>query len=120
MSFAAVEHPSAMVPLVMSCAGLAFVLAVIRSRNLDRALAIANSTPQWPDRRRWRPRPRRAGARPPGVPLGQPVHHPTCTGAQVGGQPCGSFDMNGPDARAGGPDDLLTVAQAGVTSARFF
>lgn len=42
-----------------------------------------------------------------------------CTGAVVGYQPFGGFNMSGTDSKAGGPDYLLLHMQAKTTSERF-
>jgi len=42
-----------------------------------------------------------------------------CTGALVGVQPFGGFDMSGTDAKAGGPDHLLQFLQPKVVAERF-
>jgi 1-pyrroline-5-carboxylate dehydrogenase len=42
-----------------------------------------------------------------------------CTGALVGVQPFGGFNMSGTDAKAGGPDHLLQYLQPKVIAERF-
>jgi 1-pyrroline-5-carboxylate dehydrogenase len=42
-----------------------------------------------------------------------------CTGAIVGYQPFGGFNMSGTDSKAGGPDYLLLHMQAKTTSETF-
>ncbi|HLH26336.1 MAG TPA: L-glutamate gamma-semialdehyde dehydrogenase [Chloroflexota bacterium] len=42
-----------------------------------------------------------------------------CTGALVGAQPFGGFDMSGTDAKAGGPEHLLQFLQPKVIAERF-
>jgi 1-pyrroline-5-carboxylate dehydrogenase len=41
------------------------------------------------------------------------------TGAMVGAQPFGGFDMSGTDSKAGGPDYLQLFTQAKVVVERF-
>ncbi|MGO4027286.1 aldehyde dehydrogenase family protein, partial [Staphylococcus pseudintermedius] len=42
-----------------------------------------------------------------------------CTGAIVGYQPFGGFNMSGTDSKAGGPDYLVLHMQAKTTSETF-
>ena len=42
-----------------------------------------------------------------------------CTGALVGVQPFGGFNMSGTDSKAGGPDYLLLFTQAKSITDRF-
>jgi 1-pyrroline-5-carboxylate dehydrogenase len=88
------------------------VLAVIRARDFDDALAIANNTEfgltgsiYSTDR----------------VKLDQARHrfhvgnlyfNRKCTGAMVGAHPFGGFNMSGTDSKAGGPDYLYLFTQA--------
>ena len=88
------------------------VLAVIRSSNIDEALAIANGTeygltgaiysnsPDVLDRARNE------------FHVGNLYLNRKCTGAMVGAHPFGGFNMSGTDSKAGGPDYLLLFTQA--------
>jgi len=45
----------------------------------------------------------------------KPLFLPVCTGAIVGYQPFGGFNMSGTDSKARGPDFLLLHMQAKTT-----
>ena len=92
------------------------VLAVIRARDFDHALEIANDTEfgltgavfsRSPDRLR------RAEEE---FFVGNLYLNRKCTGALVGGQPFGGFNMSGTDSKAGGYDYLLLFQQAKAIS----
>jgi 1-pyrroline-5-carboxylate dehydrogenase len=95
------------------------VLTVLRARDLNHALAIANGTPYgltgaiYARDRAVLERARRE------FHVGNLYLNRKCTGALVGAQPFGGFDMSGTDAKAGGPDYLLQLTQPKVTSERF-
>ena len=88
------------------------VLAVIKSRGFDEALAIANNTEygltgavysssgETLDRAREE------------FHVGNLYFNRKCTGAMVGAHPFGGFNMSGTDSKAGGPDYLLLFVQA--------
>ena len=88
------------------------VLAVIKSRGFDEALAIANNTEygltgavysssgETLDRAREE------------FHVGNLYFNRKCTGAMVGAHPFGGFNMSGTDSKAGGPDYLLLFMQA--------
>jgi 1-pyrroline-5-carboxylate dehydrogenase len=88
------------------------VLALIRSRNFDEALAIANGTEYGLtgaiysydrgelDRAR------------SDFHVGNLYLNRKCTGAMVGAHPFGGFNMSGTDSKAGGPDYLYLFTQA--------
>jgi 1-pyrroline-5-carboxylate dehydrogenase len=88
------------------------VLAVIRARDFEDALAIANNTeygltgsiysasPQWIERARNE------------FHVGNLYINRKCTGAIVGAHPFGGFNMSGTDSKAGGSDYLYLFSQA--------
>ncbi len=87
------------------------VLAVIKSRNFDDALEIANNTEfgltgavysttrEKLERARYE------------FHVGNLYLNRKCTGAMVGAHPFGGFNMSGTDSKAGGPDYLLLFSQ---------
>ncbi|WP_446741637.1 L-glutamate gamma-semialdehyde dehydrogenase [Silvibacterium acidisoli] len=88
------------------------VLAVIKAKDFDDALAIANNTEfgltgaiYSNDRRKLE----RASAE---FHVGNLYLNRKCTGAMVGAHPFGGFNMSGTDSKAGGPDYLLLFTQA--------
>lgn len=88
------------------------VLAMIRARDFDHALEIANGTDYGLtgavyslDRTRLE-RARRE------YHVGNLYFNRKCTGAMVGVHPFGGFNMSGTDSKAGGPDYLLLFTQA--------
>ena len=94
------------------------VLACLRARDWDDAIAIANNTDYGltgavysmnrahleDARRRFH--------------VGNLYFNRTCTGAMVGVHPFGGFNMSGTDSKAGGSDYLLLFTQAKVVSER--
>src|SRR6266852_2321232 len=95
------------------------VLAFIRARDYTHALAIANGTEYGltggvysRDRRRLE----QARAE---FQAGNLYFNRKITGAMVGAQPFGGFDMSGTDSKAGGPDYLQLFMQAKVVVERF-
>ncbi len=88
------------------------VLAVIRARDYDDALEIANGTEfglTGAVFSRDEDRLRRAVDE---FFVGNLYLNRKCTGALVGGQPFGGFNMSGTDSKAGGYDYLLLFVQA--------
>lgn len=88
------------------------VLSIIRARDYDHALHIANDTDYGltgalysQDRARLE-RARRE------YHVGNLYLNRKCTGAMVGTNPFGGFNMSGTDSKAGGPDYLLLFTQA--------
>ena len=89
------------------------VLAVIKARDYDHALEIANDTEfgltgavySRRSRRNWNGRRREFH-------VGNLYLNRKCTGAMVGAHPFGGFNMSGTDSKAGGPDYLLLFTQA--------
>lgn len=88
------------------------VLAVIRSRNFNHALEIANNTEFgltgaiYTDSREKLDVARRD------FQVGNLYFNRKCTGAMVGAHPFGGFNMSGTDSKAGGPDYLYLFTQA--------
>jgi 1-pyrroline-5-carboxylate dehydrogenase len=88
------------------------VLAMIRARDYDDALKIANSTEfglTGSVYSRDRSRLERARRE---FHVGNLYFNRKCTGALVGSHPFGGFNMSGTDSKAGGPDYLLLFTQA--------
>src|SRR5579859_4116447 len=94
-------------------------LSFIRARDYTNAIAIANGTEYGltggvysRDRRRLEQA--RAAFQ-----VGNLYFNRKITGAMVGAQPFGGFDMSGTDSKAGGPDYLQLFQQAKVVVERF-
>jgi 1-pyrroline-5-carboxylate dehydrogenase len=88
------------------------VLAVIKARNFDDALTIANNTEFGLTGAVYsssRDKLERARTE---FHAGNLYLNRKCTGAMVGGHPFGGFNMSGTDSKAGGPDYLLLFTQA--------
>jgi 1-pyrroline-5-carboxylate dehydrogenase len=95
------------------------VLSFVRARDYSHALAIANGTEYGltggvysRDRRHLE----QARAE---FQVGNLYFNRKITGAMVGAQPFGGFDMSGTDSKAGGPDYLQLFMQAKVVVERF-
>ena len=92
------------------------VVAVIKARDYDHALAIANDTEFGLTGAVFtRSRERLARAEDDFF-VGNLYLNRKCTGALVGGQPFGGFNMSGTDSKAGGFDYLLFFVQAKTIS----
>jgi 1-pyrroline-5-carboxylate dehydrogenase len=95
------------------------VLSFVRARDYGHALAIANGTEYgltggvYSSNRRNLERARRE------FQVGNLYFNRKITGAMVGAQPFGGFDMSGTDSKAGGPDYLQLFTQAKVVVERF-
>jgi 1-pyrroline-5-carboxylate dehydrogenase len=95
------------------------VLSFIRARDYSDALAIANGTEYgltggvYSRNRRNLERARAE------FQVGNLYFNRKITGAMVGAQPFGGFDMSGTDSKAGGPDYLQLFMQAKVVVERF-
>ena len=88
------------------------VLAVIKAQDFDDALRIANGT-RYGLTGAVYSRNREKLARAKGeFHVGNLYLNRKCTGALVGGQPFGGFNMSGTDSKAGGRDYLLLFLQA--------
>lgn len=87
------------------------VLAFVRAKDYDDALAIANNTEFGLTGAVFsRSRERLERAR-EDFHVGNLYFNRKCTGALVGVQPFGGFNMSGTDSKAGGPDYLLLFTQ---------
>ncbi|MCS7222569.1 MAG: L-glutamate gamma-semialdehyde dehydrogenase [Anaerolineae bacterium] len=92
------------------------VLAVIRARDFDEGLRIANSTEYGLTGAVYsRDRQRLERAR-EDFHVGNLYFNRKCTGALVGVEPFGGFNMSGTDSKLGSPDYLLLFTQAKVIS----
>jgi 1-pyrroline-5-carboxylate dehydrogenase len=92
------------------------LLAVIKARDFDHALEIANDTEfglTGAVYSRNQAKLDRAAAE---FHVGNLYFNRKCTGAFVGGHPFGGFNMSGTDSKAGGRDYLLLFTQAKVVS----
>src|SRR5207248_3904319 len=88
------------------------VLAVIKSRNYDDALAIANNTQYGLTGAVYSSSPEKLERARNEFHVGNLYLNRKCTGAMVGAHPFGGFNMSGTDSKAGGPDYLLLFTQA--------
>jgi 1-pyrroline-5-carboxylate dehydrogenase len=88
------------------------VLAILKARDYDSALTIANNTEfgltgsVYTEDRTKIERARRE------FHVGNLYFNRKCTGAMVGAHPFGGFNMSGTDSKAGGPDYLYLFTQA--------
>ncbi len=88
------------------------VLAVLRAKNFDHAIEIANNTEFGLTGAVWsRNRARLEKAR-EDFHCGNLYLNRKCTGAMVGAHPFGGFNMSGTDSKAGGRDYLYLFTQA--------
>jgi 1-pyrroline-5-carboxylate dehydrogenase len=88
------------------------VLAVIRARDFDHALEIANNTEYGLTGAVYsKDREKLEHAR-IAFHVGNLYFNRKCTGAMVGAHPFGGFNMSGTDSKAGGPDYLFLFTQA--------
>ena len=88
------------------------VLAVIKSRDYDDALAIANNTQYGLTGAVYSSSPEKLERARREFHVGNLYLNRKCTGAMVGAHPFGGFNMSGTDSKAGGPDYLLLFTQA--------
>jgi len=95
------------------------VVAVIRARDFDHALAIANSTQYGLTGAVFTQNPEKIAKVRSEFWCGNLYINRKCTGALVGVHPFGGFNMSGTDAKVGGPDYLLYFLQPKVTSIKF-
>jgi 1-pyrroline-5-carboxylate dehydrogenase len=87
------------------------VLTVIRARDFDDALAIANGTMYGLTGSLYSTDRSRIERAKDEFFVGNLYFNRKCTGALVGGHPFGGFNMSGTDSKAGGPDYLLLFMQ---------
>jgi len=88
------------------------VLAVIKSKNFDDALAIANNTEYGLTGALYSGSREKLDRAREEFQVGNLYFNRKCTGAMVGAHPFGGFNMSGTDSKAGGPDYLLLFTQA--------
>ena len=88
------------------------VLAVIKSRNFDDALEIANNTEFGLTGAVYSTSREKLERARTDFHVGNLYFNRKCTGAMVGAHPFGGFNMSGTDSKAGGPDYLLLFTQA--------
>lgn len=88
------------------------VLALIRARDFDHALEVANSTDYGLTGAVFSARRDRLEQARAEFHVGNLYFNRKCTGAMVGVHPFGGFNMSGTDSKAGGPDYLLLFSQA--------
>lgn len=88
------------------------VLAVIRARDFDDGLAIANGTDFGLTGAVYTRDPARIARAEDDFFVGNLYVNRKCTGALVGVHPFGGFNLSGTDSKAGGPDYLLQFLQA--------
>jgi 1-pyrroline-5-carboxylate dehydrogenase len=88
------------------------VLAVIKSRNFEHGLEIANDTEFGLTGAVYTSSPEKIELAKREFHVGNLYINRKCTGAIVGVHPFGGFNMSGTDSKAGGPDYLLLFTQA--------
>ena len=88
------------------------VLAVIKSRNFEHGLEIANDTEFGLTGAVFTSSPEKIALAKREFHVGNLYINRKCTGAIVGAHPFGGFNMSGTDSKAGGPDYLLLFTQA--------
>jgi 1-pyrroline-5-carboxylate dehydrogenase len=94
------------------------VLAVIKAKDWDDALRIANNTEYGLTGAVYSRNPSKVQEALRRFHVGNLYVNRKCTGALVGGHPFGGFNMSGTDSKAGGRDYLLLFLQAKVTSVK--
>jgi 1-pyrroline-5-carboxylate dehydrogenase len=88
------------------------VLAVIKARDFDEALEIANNTEYGLTGGVYTRDRAKLDKSAESFHVGNLYLNRKCTGALVGAHPFGGFNMSGTDSKAGGPDYLLLFTQA--------
>ena len=88
------------------------VLAIVRAKDFDDALAIANGTEYGLTGAVYTRNPARLQRARDEFFVGNLYLNRKCTGAMVGCHPFGGFNMSGTDSKAGGRDYLLLFLQA--------
>lgn len=94
------------------------VLAVIKAKNFDDAIAIANDTEYGLTGAVYSNNPEKLAHAKAAFHVGNLYLNRKCTGALVGGHPFGGFNMSGTDSKAGGPDYLFHFVQAKTVAER--
>ncbi|MBI3019186.1 MAG: L-glutamate gamma-semialdehyde dehydrogenase [Deltaproteobacteria bacterium] len=88
------------------------VLSLIKAKDFDNALAIANNTDYGLTGAVYTKNPKKIKKAQDIFHVGNLYINRGCTGALVGVHPFGGFKMSGTDSKAGGPDYLLLFMQA--------
>jgi len=88
------------------------VLAVIKAKNYDQALEIANNTEFGLTGSVYSKNPEKIRKAEEAFHVGNLYLNRKCTGAMVGAHPFGGFNMSGTDSKTGGKDYLLLFLQA--------
>lgn len=88
------------------------VLAVIKCKDFEDGLAIANNTEYGLTGAVYAKDPKKLERAATEFHVGNLYFNRKCTGAMVGAHPFGGFNMSGTDSKAGGPDYLLLFTQA--------
>ena len=88
------------------------VLAVLKARNFDDALEIANNTEFGLTGAVYSKNPAKIAKAEEAFHVGNLYVNRKCTGAMVGAHPFGGFNMSGTDSKTGGKDYLLLFLQA--------
>ncbi|HYN89556.1 MAG TPA: aldehyde dehydrogenase family protein, partial [Ardenticatenaceae bacterium] len=94
------------------------VLAIIKARDYEDAIAIANSTEYGLTGSLFSADPQRIERAKREFHVGNLYFNRKCTGALVGVHPFGGFNMSGTDSKAGGPDYLLQFTQPKTISTK--
>ncbi len=87
------------------------VLSIIRARDFENALEIANNTEYGLTGAIYSNNRTRLDRAAESFQVGNLYLNRKCTGAMVGAHPFGGFNMSGTDSKAGGPDYLLLFTQ---------
>jgi 1-pyrroline-5-carboxylate dehydrogenase len=88
------------------------VLAVIKAKNFDQAMEIANNTEFGLTGAVYSKNPNKIRRAEEEFHVGNLYLNRKCTGAMVGAHPFGGFNMSGTDSKTGGKDYLLLFLQA--------
>jgi 1-pyrroline-5-carboxylate dehydrogenase len=88
------------------------VLAVIKAKNFDHAMEIANNTEFGLTGAVYSKNPEKIRRAEEDFHVGNLYLNRKCTGAMVGAHPFGGFNMSGTDSKTGGKDYLLLFLQA--------
>ena len=92
------------------------MLAVIKSKNFEESLKIANGTIYGLTGAVYSKNRKKLDLAKKELLIGNLYFNRKCTGALVGGHPFGGFNMSGTDSKAGGRDYLLLFMQAKLIS----
>jgi 1-pyrroline-5-carboxylate dehydrogenase len=94
------------------------VLAVVRARDFDHALQIANDSEYGLTGAVYSRNPKKLERAAEEFHVGNLYFNRKCTGALVGAHPFGGFNMSGTDSKTGGKDYLLLFLQAKTVAER--